>query len=418
MKREKISCNNEADQMKGTVDCLVGLQWGSEGKGKISAYLAPEYNAMVRSGGAQAGHTFYYQSKHFVNRQIPCGVINPNCSLFLSANSLIKFDVLIEEIRRYKLFPDRLMIDRHAMVVTNKHISMEKKESLAQKLASTLEGIGAAQAEKVWRKAKLFDCYACEDPELYFYCGDTAEAINYQINRGHTVLLEGTQGFGLCLNHGMYPFCTSRDVLSSSLLSDAGVAPKSHGHTIGIMRTYPIRVGGNSGSTDSEELSWEEITRRSGSGIVLTEYTTVTKRIRRVFEQNFALLVRAVLLNRPSQIALTFIDYINAKDRGKIKYRDLSKQSKEYINKVENILQIPVTLISTGPLERDIIDRRSGSMIRHASDIPYQFCYDWPNNIYGYSWDSEFVERFIDRKMLDSKGKPWKRKLFVSGIIP
>jgi adenylosuccinate synthase len=400
--------------MKGTVDCIIGLQWGSEGKGKISAYLAPEYNAMVRSGGAQAGHTFYHQLKHYINRQIPCGVINPNCSLFLSANSLIKFDVLIEEIQRYKLFPDRLMIDRHAMVVTDKHISMEKKESLDQKLASTLEGIGAAQAEKIWRKAKLFDRYACEDPELYFYCGDTAEAINHQIDRGHTVLLEGTQGFNLCLNHGMYPFCTSRDVLSSSLLSDAGIAPKSHGQTIGIMRTYPIRVGGNSGPTDSEELSWKEITCRSGSDIPLIEYTTVTKRVRRVFEQNFGLLIRAVLLNRPRQIALTFIDYINAKDRGKTKYKDLSKQSKEYIEEIEKILNVPVTLISTGPFEKDIIDRRSNKMIRRASDIPYQFCHDWPGNIYGYSWDSEFVKRFIDRKMVDPEGKPWKRKLLIN----
>jgi adenylosuccinate synthase len=306
---------------KGSADCIVGLQWGSEGKGKISAYLANEYNAMVRSGGAQAGHTFYHNSNRFINRQIPCGVFNPNCSLFLSANSLITFDVLIKEIKRYKLFPDRLMIDRHAMVVTNKHISFEKKESLDKKLASTLEGIGAAQSEKILRKAKLFIHYAYKNPELYFYCGDTAEAINHQINRGHTILLEGTQGTNLCLNHGMYPFCTSRDVLSSSLLSDAGIAPKNHGQTIGIMRTYPIRVGGNSGPTDSEELSWDEITKRSGSNTPLIEHTTVTKRVRRVFEQNFKLLIKAITLNQPNQIALTFLDYINTQDKGKTQYK-------------------------------------------------------------------------------------------------
>jgi adenylosuccinate synthase len=215
----------------------------------------------------------------------------------------------------------------------------------------------------------------------------------------------------------MYPFCTSRDVLSSSLLSDAGIAPKNHGQTIGIMRTYPIRVGGNSGPTDSEELSWEEITHRSGSNTPLIEYTTVTKRVRRVFEQNFGLLVRAILLNRPSQIALTFLDYINAQDRGKTKYRDLSKQSKEYIREIEKILCVPVTLISTGPLEEDIIDRRSDNMVRRTSNIPYQHCYDWPDNLYGYSWDSEFVERFIDRKMLDPEGKPWKRKIFITNIV-
>ena len=395
-----------------TVDCLVGLQWGSEGKGKISAYLAPEYNIMVRSGGPQAGHTFYHQSRKFVNRQIPCGVFNLNCVMFLSASSLINLEVLTEEIVRYQLTPSRLMIDQHAMVITSKHIAMEKRNSLNKMIASTLEGVGAAQIEKIWRKAKLFDKYACEDPELYFYCGDTAKAINRHINNGHTVLLEGTQGFGLCLNHGMYPFCTSRDVLSSSLLSDAGIAPESHRQTIGVMRTYPIRVGGNSGDTNSEELSWEEITRRSGSTTHLIEHTTVTKRVRRVFEQNLPELINAVNLNKPSQIALMFLDYINVNDKGKTKFRDLSVKSKKYINDIESILQVPVTLISTGPFETDIIDRRT--LISQSSDIYNSSCYDYPNNLYGYSWDSEFVERFIDRKMVDNKGKPWKRKIFIN----
>ncbi len=185
-----------------TVDCLVGLQLGSEAKGKLSAYLAPEYNAMVRSGGPQAGHTFFNEGVKYINRQIPCGVINLDCLLYLSANSLVNLDVLGNEIRRYNLYPDRLMLDNHAMVITDKHIDREQKSSLENRLASTIEGVGAAQSEKIWREGYLFDHYANEDPELYFFSNDPVTTINEQIQKKHPVLLEGTQGFGLSLNHG------------------------------------------------------------------------------------------------------------------------------------------------------------------------------------------------------------------------
>jgi len=243
------------------VDCLIGLQWGSEGKGKIAAYLAEEYNAMVRSGGPQAGHTFFHKGVKYINRQVPCGIVNPNCLLYLSAGSILNLPVFTEEINKFKVYPNRLMIDNNAGVITEKHFDLERKKNLGKKLASTLEGVGAAQAGKVFREDLLFDSYALENPGLYFFCNDTSYAINLQIDNHHPILLEGTQGFGLCLNHGTYPYVTSRDVTSSALLKDAGIAPCFLNQVIGVMRTYPIRVGGNSGPTDSRESNWEEITR-------------------------------------------------------------------------------------------------------------------------------------------------------------
>lgn len=395
-----------------TVDCVVGLQWGSEGKGKIIAYLAKEYNGIVRSGGPQAGHTFYDNGVKYVNRQVPCGVINPDCLLYSSANSLINIDVLAAEISNFGLYPDRLMLDNHAMVVTSEHVEMEKKAMLKDRLASTIEGVGAAQSEKIWRKAKLFDHYAYEDPELYFFCNDTAQSINAQIDNAHPILLEGTQGFGLCLNHGDYPFVTSRDITSSALLSDAGISPKHHNQTIGVMRTYPIRVGGNSGPTNSEEISWEEITKRSSSPSSILEHTTVTGRVRRVFEQSYEVLRKAITINRPDQIALMFLDYINHEDFGKNEFDDLSTQSKDYIFFLEEILGVLVTLIGTGPEEHQIIDRRTQE--QKANPIFKPWLNDFfPTNIYGYPWDCGFIERFIDRKMTDKEGNPFKRRIFM-----
>ena len=342
------------------VDCLVGLQWGSEGKGKIAAYLAKEYNAMVRSGGPQAGHTFYHNGIKYVNRQLPCGVFNINCMLYIPANGLIKLDILRKEIRRYKLSPDRLMIDKNSMVVASKHMKLEKDFSLEDRIASTTQGVGAAQAEKIWRNAALFDECILKNPKLRSFSNDTSIAINNRVEEGHHILLEGTQGFSLSLNHGNYPYVTSRDVTSSALLSDAGISPKHYGQTIGVMRTYPIRVGGNSGPTGSKELSWKEITKRARSNVPIKEITSITCRVRRVFEQSYAALERAMLLNKPDQIALMFIDYINAQDYGVKNFGSLSSKSKDYINKLEDRLQTPITVIGTGPKENQIIDRRKG----------------------------------------------------------
>jgi len=402
-----------------TVDCLVGLQWGSEGKGKIAAYLSNEYNAMVRSGGSQAGHTFYDNGIKHVNRQIPCGVVNPNCLLYISANGLINLDVFSKELNKFSVYPNRLMVDNNAGVITQKHLDLEKKKKLKEKLASTLEGVGAAQAGKVMREDLLFDTYAIENPELYFFSDDTAKAINIQIKNNHSVLLEGTQGFGLCLNHGAYPFVTSRDVTVSALLNDAGIAPNYLNHTIGVMRTYPIRVGGNSGPTDSKEIDWEKVTWKSGSSRQLIEHTSVTGRIRRVFEQDFSILEKALMINHPTQIALMFIDYINHEDYGKTIFGDLSSQSKNYIHSLEKKLKVPITLIGTGPKEEHIIDIRDTSEkacpVLNSKEVFDEGCM-FPKSFYGYDWGGGFVERFINRKMTDTKGNPWERKILTKNL--
>jgi len=339
-----------------SVDVVIGLQWGSEGKGKISAYLASEYRVIVRSGGPQAGHTFYHDKKKYINRLVPCGVFS-RCSLYIAPAGIINIDILKEEIDRYTLTPKKLMIDNNAMVVTNGHIKAEQKSTLEKRLASTCEGVGAAQADKIWRTGKLFGNFVAGS-FLEKYCGDTVQAIHNHITFGDKILIEGTQGFGLSLNHGTYPFVTSRDITVSALLNDIGVSPKEYNKTFGILRTYPIRVGGNSGPTKSTELSWDTISHRALSSRPFREYTTVTGRLRRVFEQDYDTLERAVMVNKPNELALMFIDYINSEDFGKNDFDELSNKSKDYIYALEERLKLSVTIIGTGPEEKHIIDRR------------------------------------------------------------
>lgn len=392
---------------KGIVDCLVGLQWGSEGKGKISDYLSLEYNGIVRNGGPQAGHSFYRKNNKYINRQIPCGVFNSNCKFYIGANSIINLEVLLEEIKRYQLTPKRLMIDNNAAIITAKEIDSEKESFLKERLASTLEGVGATQAQKIWRNAQLFgnnsaifhrECLVYKIPELYFFAGDVSESIHQQIQANAPVLLEGTQGFGLSLNHGNYPFVTSRDVNSSSLLSDSGISPVFHGQTIGVMRTYPIRVGGNSGPVGSNELTWEEITKRSSAKKPIIEYTSVTKRKRRVFEQDFAELYKAIEINQPKQIALMFLDYINAEDYGKNNFRELSKESKEEIKFLEKCFDIPITLIGTGPKREHIIDLRQTSQKRKPLKNINNKIDGFVDNFMGQDIESGYLKRYIQKK--------------------
>jgi adenylosuccinate synthase len=335
------------------IDVLLGLQFGSEGKGKIAAYLAGEYQTLVRSGGPQAGHTFYKDGVKYVNRQVPCGVFS-NCSLRIAPAGMVNIEVLEDEIRRYDLTPSRLLIDDQAMVVTKEHIRLEETSNLNRRLASTCEGVGAAQADKVWRTAVLFRDFV-KDLWLEDYAGDVVEDLHQ--TRG-PILVEGTQGFSLSLNHGEYPFVTSRDITSSALLNDVGMSPRDHRRTIGVLRTYPIRVGGNSGRTRSNELTWEEITRRANAKRPIQEFTTVTNNLRRVFEQDFDSLRRAILVNQPDELALMFLDYINADDFGKTDFDDLSSRSRDYVLELEQRLEIPITLIGTGPEDFQIIDRR------------------------------------------------------------
>ena len=175
------------------------------------------------------------------------------------------------------------------------------------------------------------------------------------------------------------------------------------------MRTYPIRVGGNSGPAGtSAEITWEIIQKRSGIRERFAEYTTVTGRMRRVFEQDWEVLKRAVKINGIDQIALMFIDYINAEDFGCEYLADLSCQSRAYIDKVEDELNTPVTLIGTGPLKHHMIDVRDGQQ-RTPISLQYEdrTKYGFKSNFMGYSWDVGYLEYFIDRKM------DWKRRIFV-----
>jgi len=336
-----------------TITIIVGGQFGSEGKGKITGYLAPEFKMAIRSGGPNAGHTVEHDGKVYKLRMVPCAFFNPKCLLGVAAGAVIDTSVILSEIAACNLNEKRLLIDPQAVIIEERHKQAEA--NLVKAIASTGEGVGSASADKVARVENLH--LARDVPELKRYLGDVAKAANHMLDAGGKVLLEGTQGFGLSLHHGFYPFVTSRDTTAGALCSEVGVSPRFVEDIILVVRTYPIRVGGNSGPLKNE-ITWEDLTVKSNSPTALLERTTVTGRIRRVGNFNMNLVKRAVMINRPTQIALTFVDYIDHRNFGTSTYRDLTASAKRFIKRLETETKVPVTLIGTGPISTNIIDLR------------------------------------------------------------
>jgi adenylosuccinate synthase len=194
-------------------------------------------------------------------------------------------------------------------------------------------------------------------PEARQFLTDVAAEVNEGIDKGQTCIIEGTQGFGLSLYHTLcYPYATSRDTTASAFLSEVGISPLKVTSIVMAVRTYPIRVEGNSGPL-KDEISWEELRRLSGYPYDIQEFTTVTGRLRRVAKFDLELVKRAVMVNRPTEIALHGVDYLDYKNKGIYDCQCLTKETKDFINLIEKNFEVPVIIIGTGPENKEVIDR-------------------------------------------------------------
>ena len=337
---------------------VVGGQFGSEGKGKLVSYLAsssPLPVAVVRCGGPNAGHTATGPNTSFVLRQIPAGVVDQRSHLYLAAGSIIDLPLLLQEIAQTQVTPEHLHIDAGAALLEEFDRQAETGGGLRERLGSTLSGTGSATSRKLLRAPGVR--LAAQTPELFPYLTDVSAALNAALDAQKAVIVEGTQGFGLSLHHShVYPFATSRDTSASAFLSEVGLSPRLVTDIFLVLRTYPIRVAGNSGPL-AHEIDWPTLTHLSNYPTPLSESTTVTHRIRRVAQFDLDLVRRAVQVNRPTALALHGLDYLDYTDFGKTSYADLSLKSRTFVEQLESALCLPVRFLFTGPAFEHIIDR-------------------------------------------------------------
>lgn len=342
------------------VDVVVGGQYGSEGKGQVAAFLAREYDMLIRVGGPNAGHTVYQEPEPYTFHHLPSGTNASSAKLLIAAGAVIYVPTLMKEIADCGVESNRLTIDPQAMVVTER--DRRREASLVTSIGSTGQGVGQATARRVLRgkDVKL----AKDIRELHPFIREGRELFEKAFRDRHRVLLEGTQGSGLSLYHGHYPHVTSRDTTVAGCLAEAGISPTRVQRVVMVCRTYPIRVqspkDGTSGHM-SQEIDWKVVAERSGQDaekLRQAELTSTTKRQRRVSEFDWELLRKAATLNAPTDIALTFVDYISEKNVNARRFEQLTEETILFIEDVERVASAPVTLVSTRFHSRSIIDRR------------------------------------------------------------
>jgi adenylosuccinate synthase len=346
------------------VDVLIGGQYGSEGKGNIAYYLAGDYQVLMRVGGPNAGHTVP-TTPPYTHHLLPSGTLaNPNATLLIGPGATLEVTQLLMEIAECKVEVGRLFIDAQAMIIEGEDIAAE--QGLVAGIGSTGRGGGAAAARRIMGRhggtppVRL----AGEIPELKPWIRPALEVLDDAYRRGHHVLLEGTQGTSLSLYHGSYPHVTSRDTTTAGCLAEAGIAPRRVRRVVMVVRTYPIRVMSPENATSgpmSQELDWADVGTRSGldtDQLRRDERTSTTSRRRRVAEFDWQQLRRSAELNGATDIALTFVDYLDERNRQARRYEQLHPDTIQFIEEIERVSGASVTLIGTRFERRSVVDRR------------------------------------------------------------
>lgn len=326
------------------VSIIVGGQFGSEGKGKVARWFAGEnqVSSAVRVGGINSGHTVVdSEGRAVIFRILPTAAMDRQVTCVLPAGSYLDVGILFREIQLSGISPSKVKIHPHAVVITQREVEMEREMGLSARLGSTGSGTGAAVGLRAMRDPKLM--LAGNVRELKDFICDTGDFLREELIHGHKVLIEGTQGFGLsCLHSPYYPKATSRDTSAAGFLSEAGLSPFDVEHILMVVRSYPIRVSGDSGTLPNE-TTWEDVTAAAGRQSPIREYTSVSKNLRRVGRFDPDIVLRAIAANRPDRIILNHLDYIPGEPGV------LSAKRRAFIDQVQSQLHQKIDYVGLDP---------------------------------------------------------------------
>jgi adenylosuccinate synthase len=240
--------------------------------------------------------------------------------------------------------PERLLIDPNAVVISEENVSEENSSRLRHAIGSTLSGTGAAVVSRVSRLGKVK--LARDEEILRPFLRATTPFLYEHLQKNERVIVEGTQGFGLSVLHSpYYPYCTSRDTTAAGFISEAGLSPLDVDDVVLVIRAFPIRVSGNSGPL-LNEISWDDLTRDSGSKNPIIEYTSVSRAVRRVAKFDAEIVRQAILHNRPTRIVLNHLDYLDAVSSDSLEH---TTKTAFFLNNVEAEIAHRISHFSFGP---------------------------------------------------------------------
>ena len=332
---------------------IVGLQWGDEGKGKTTDFLAEQVAMVVRyQGGDNAGHTVVSGAEVFKLHLVPSGVLYPHITSVIGSGVVVNPQTLINELDMLAdrgVDVSRVRVSRAAHVIMPYHVALDRamESRLGDgKVGTTGRGIGPAYADRalrvglrmedlldpdsvrrrlrhvLWDKATfldqiepvalntddLVDQTAAWGIRLREHLADTTTLVQDALRRGDHVLLEGAQGTLLDIDHGSYPFVTSSSPVAGGACTGGGIGPLQVDEVLGVMKAYATRVGSGPYPT--------ELTDDIGEGIATrgNEVGTTTGRRRRVGWFDAVPLRYAVAVNSVSSIMLNKLDILSGLD--------------------------------------------------------------------------------------------------------
>jgi len=332
---------------------IVGTQWGDEGKGKITDFLASQADMVLRcQGGNNAGHTIVYQGTEHKLHLIPSGILYPQVNCIIGSGVVIDLKVLFQEIDNLHaqgLSTDNLIISERAHLIMPYHYTLDalqEKLKGAAKIGTTLRGIGPAYSDKIARtgirlidlleddvfiekldnnlkeknaifklydlpqitgegRQQLIDTFRAYAQRIAPYVRETASLANEALMAGQKLIFEGAQGTLLDIDHGTYPFVTSSSPTAGGACTGSGIGPTRINRVLGIAKAYTTRVGSGPFPT--------ELTDRTGE-IIQTkgcEFGTTTGRARRCGWFDAVVVRYSMLINGLTDLCITKLDVLD-----------------------------------------------------------------------------------------------------------
>ena len=370
-----------------TVDLLLGLQWGDEGKGKIVDVLTAKYDIIARfQGGPNAGHTLEFDGIKHVLRTIPSGIFHEN-SINIIGNGVVMDPVVfqkeLEGLEKFNIdIKSRLLISRKAHLILPTHRLLDAASEASKgkaKIGSTLKGIGPTYMDKTGRNGiRVGDIELADFKERYraladkhqsmiafydvdlqynlaeleeeFFTAikalkeltfiDSEEYLNSAMKSGKTILAEGAQGSLLDIDFGTYPFVTSSTTTAAGACTGLGIAPNRVKEVFGIFKAYTTRVG--SGPFPTELFDEDGATMAK----VGNEFGAVTGRARRCGWLDLVALKYAVQVNGVTQLYMMKGDVLSGFDTLKVctayKYKGQEINHLPYNIEPENVTPVYV----------------------------------------------------------------------------
>lgn len=341
-----------------TVDVLLGLQWGDEGKGKIVDYLASKYDVVARfQGGPNAGHTLEFDGIKHVLHQIPSGIFHSHITNVIG-NGVILSPVIFKEegekLLQYNIdITKNLLVSKKAQLILPSHQLLDEAYELAKgdkKIGSTKKGIGPTYQDKIARQGlRVGDILSPSFKEKYdslvanhksildfhnydysalaekeaafleaieffkkFQLIDSENYINDALKSGKSVVAEGAQGSLLDIDFGTYPFVTSSTTTAAGACTGLGVAPSKVGKVFGIFKAYCTRVGSGPFPTELFDKDGDDLCQ------VGREFGSTTGRKRRCGWLDIPALNYAITLNGVTELMMMKTDVLDGFDTIKV----------------------------------------------------------------------------------------------------